>query len=116
MRERRACEQAQGAGAFPRWYAEGEIPPNSVLSLPLCFRLSAIGKRSEANSLIYMVGATGIEPVTPTMSTWCSPAELRARTSGRSGGARCSEIAGDRQALALVDTQPVRADSARAVP
>ena len=25
-----------------------------------------------------MVGTTGIEPVTPTMSTWCSPAELRA--------------------------------------
>ena len=23
-----------------------------------------------------MVGVTGIEPVTPTMSTWCSPAEL----------------------------------------
>ena len=28
----------------------------------------------------WMVGATGIEPVTPTMSTWCSPAELRARS------------------------------------
>src|SRR4051794_614357 len=27
-----------------------------------------------------MVGATGIEPVTPSMSTRCSPAELRART------------------------------------
>jgi hypothetical protein len=25
-----------------------------------------------------MVGATGIEPVTPSMSTRCSPAELRA--------------------------------------
>ena len=25
-----------------------------------------------------MVGAAGIEPATPTMSTWCSPAELRA--------------------------------------
>ena len=29
-------------------------------------------------SLIWMVGATGIEPVTPSMSTRCSPAELRA--------------------------------------
>ena len=27
-----------------------------------------------------MVGAAGIEPATPTMSTWCSPAELRARS------------------------------------
>ena len=26
-----------------------------------------------------MVGTTGIEPVTPSMSTRCSPAELRAR-------------------------------------
>ena len=26
-----------------------------------------------------MVGATGIEPVSPTMSTSCSPAELRAQ-------------------------------------
>ncbi len=24
-----------------------------------------------------MVGTAGIEPATPTMSTWCSPAELR---------------------------------------
>lgn len=28
-----------------------------------------------------MVDATGIEPVTPTMSTWCSTAELRVRTA-----------------------------------
>ena len=28
---------------------------------------------------VEMVGATGIEPVTPSMSTRCSPAELRAR-------------------------------------
>jgi hypothetical protein len=27
---------------------------------------------------VWMVGATGIEPVTPSMSTRCSPAELRA--------------------------------------
>ncbi len=30
-----------------------------------------------------MVGATGIEPVTPSMSTRCSPAELRALTGSR---------------------------------
>src|SRR2546429_4538633 len=30
------------------------------------------------NSCGGMVGATGIEPVTPSMSTRCSPAELRA--------------------------------------
>ena len=29
-------------------------------------------------SRLAMVGAAGIEPATPTMSTWCSPAELRA--------------------------------------
>ncbi len=28
-----------------------------------------------------MVGATGIEPVTPSVSGRCSPAELRARSS-----------------------------------
>ena len=28
-----------------------------------------------------MVERTGIEPVTPTMSTWCSPAELTLRHS-----------------------------------
>ena len=30
---------------------------------------------------IGMVERTGIEPVTPTMSTWCSPAELTLRHS-----------------------------------
>ena len=29
-----------------------------------------------------MVDATGIEPVTPSMSTRCSPAELRIRQDG----------------------------------
>lgn len=29
-----------------------------------------------------MVDATGIEPVTPSMSTRCSPAELRVHTDG----------------------------------
>jgi hypothetical protein len=28
---------------------------------------------------VFMVGTTGIEPVTPSMSTRCSPAELRAQ-------------------------------------
>ena len=35
-----------------------------------------------------MVGATGIEPVTPTMSRWCSSAELRARTFRSPAGPR----------------------------
>ena len=30
------------------------------------------------NYRVCLVGATGIEPVTPSMSTRCSPAELRA--------------------------------------
>jgi hypothetical protein len=30
------------------------------------------------NLRVWVVGATGIEPVTPSMSTRCSPAELRA--------------------------------------
>ena len=37
-----------------------------------------------------MVGATGIEPVTPSVSGRCSPAELRARFTGtQSLGAQC---------------------------
>ena len=36
-------------------------------------------------SLILMVGATGIEPVTPAMSRRCSPAELRAHPSPGGG-------------------------------
>jgi hypothetical protein len=38
-----------------------------------------------------MVGATGIEPVTPSMSRKCSPAELRARSQG-SAGILCHQI------------------------
>ncbi len=34
---------------------------------------------------LLMVGATGIEPVTPSMSRKCSPAELRALRTGRYG-------------------------------
>src|SRR5690606_12064907 len=40
------------------------------------------------NDLIFreeMVDATGIEPVTPSMSTKCSPAELRVRRDGPGG-------------------------------
>jgi hypothetical protein len=46
-----------------------------------------------------MVDATGIEPVTPSMSTRCSPAELRVRQSGpealrkASRAGRCGGIA-----------------------
>ena len=40
-------------------------------------------QRSGTQQLRRMVGATGIEPVTPAMSRRCSPAELRAHpTSG----------------------------------
>ncbi len=36
--------------------------------------------RTKAAEIEEMVDATGIEPVTPSMSTRCSPAELRVRT------------------------------------
>src|SRR6202165_5422753 len=39
---------------------------------------------------VWMVGATGIEPVTPSMSTRCSPAELRALKPDVTGGVRIS--------------------------
>jgi hypothetical protein len=35
----------------------------------------------------WMVGAAGIEPATPTMSTWCSTAELSARPCQSLNGA-----------------------------
>ena len=37
------------------------------------------------NLRVWVVGATGIEPVTPSMSTRCSPAELRALKKGLDG-------------------------------
>ena len=45
-------------------------PPN--------FRLSEEALSRQETQGAGMVGATGIEPVTPSMSTRCSPAELRA--------------------------------------
>ncbi len=44
-----------------------------------------------------MVGATGIEPVTPTMSTECSPAELRALNLFRSKQVRYTGDRGEAQ-------------------
>jgi hypothetical protein len=38
-----------------------------------------------------MVGATGIEPVTPSMSTRCSPAELRALEPVLTGAVRITD-------------------------
>lgn len=48
-------------------------------------RLKGRDKGETAKSLKAMVGVTGIEPVTPSMSTKCSPAELHAhcRCGGR---------------------------------
>ena len=42
-------------------------------------RADPAGLQKSANGLSGMVGATGIEPVTPSMSRRCSSAELRAR-------------------------------------
>src|SRR6266516_6519717 len=50
-----------------------------------------------------MVGATGIEPVTPSMSTRCSPAELRALKSDVTGwGSYIGSKAGRQGCLAGV--------------
>ena len=43
--------------------------PNGVVTVGTC---------PEGGGANLVVGAAGIEPATPTMSTWCSPAELRA--------------------------------------
>ncbi len=48
-----------------------------------------------------MVGATGIEPVTPSMSTRCSPAELRALKPELTGGVRISAPKRGRQGIAF---------------
>ena len=37
------------------------------------------GQNPPVSRRVLMVGTTGIEPVTPSMSTRCSPAELRAQ-------------------------------------
>jgi hypothetical protein len=44
------------------------------------FEIAALLRVSQRlyNYRVWVVGATGIEPVTPSMSTRCSPAELRA--------------------------------------
>jgi hypothetical protein len=44
------------------------------------FEIAALSRASPKryNLRVWVVGATGIEPVTPSMSTRCSPAELRA--------------------------------------
>jgi hypothetical protein len=44
------------------------------------FKIAELSRVSltACNLGLWVVGATGIEPVTPSMSTRCSPAELRA--------------------------------------
>ena len=54
------------------------------LRLPQGFHSASRCGRIFRKPLILMVGATGIEPVTPSMSTRCSPAELRAPLGWRS--------------------------------
>ena len=41
-------------------------------------KLSVTGLPSGTCGVVCVVGASGIEPPTPTMSTWCSTTELRA--------------------------------------
>lgn len=54
-----------------------------------------------------LVGATGIEPVTPSMSRKCSPAELRARSMKiRIDGNRPVWSAGQRFSTMLAGLQP----------
>ena len=48
-----------------------------------------------------MVDATGIEPVTPSMSTRCSPAELRVRLGSLSGSGRRGYNGGAAEVQAL---------------
>jgi hypothetical protein len=43
-------------------------------------RAACLARLRALFSLSKMVDATGIEPVTPSMSTRCSPAELRVRS------------------------------------
>ena len=45
---------------------------------PLPYPQAPNGQNPPVSRRVLMVGTTGIEPVTPSMSTRCSPAELRA--------------------------------------
>src|SRR6185312_12578933 len=54
----------------------------------------------------WMVGATGIEPVTPSMSTRCSPAELRALKSTGAGMRPYIGSRADRQGGADIQIKP----------
>src|SRR4029079_19100583 len=58
-------------------FSEGDRPQRNAFRPPtnfFYFRISIISSREQ------MVGGTWIEHVTPTMSTWCSTAELTAHT------------------------------------
>ena len=54
-----------------------------------------------------MVGVTGIEPVTPSMSTKCSPAELYAREAAARGAPVPSASAIVRRATGVQDVSPI---------
>jgi hypothetical protein len=61
------------------------------------FEIAALLRVSQRryNYRVWLVGATGIEPVTPSMSTRCSPAELRAlKTRGDGWGPYIGSKAG----------------------
>jgi hypothetical protein len=56
------------------------------------FEIAVLSRASlnRYNLRVWVVGATGIEPVTPSMSTRCSPAELRALDLKMTGWVRIS--------------------------
>lgn len=74
--------------ALPRAVHIGETSSNSEGSQARpradAYASPQRGERAEhrQRERIEMVGVTGIEPVTPSMSTRCSPAELYARLFG----------------------------------
>jgi hypothetical protein len=59
-----------------------------LISMPIAIHGHFMGEAEtdQANSLIRLVGGSGIEPLTPSMSRECSSAEPRARVIPRGGG------------------------------
>jgi hypothetical protein len=65
----------------PRWGGAGQCK-TSLTAVPVWCRSFRGARSCGPKALKRMVDATGIEPVTPSMSTRCSPAELRIRQDG----------------------------------
>ena len=65
----------------PRWGGAGQCK-TSLRAVPVWCRSFRGARSCGPKALKRMVDATGIEPVTPSMSTRCSPAELRIRRNG----------------------------------